>query len=73
MKNPKYSYRNKVGVKFDVKEIVEPSITNGQPNYFDKHYRENLDYKSFTDKVRKTGKIYYLQAGCGKEGGIGVY
>ena len=25
-----------------------------------------MDYKSFTDKVSKTGKIYYGQAGCGK-------
>ena len=64
--NPKYSYKNKGNVKFDVKHIVKPFVTNGQPNYFDKHYRENLDYKSFTDKVSKTGKIYYGQAGCGK-------
>ena len=66
MTNPKHSYRNKADVKFDVKHIGEPFVTNGTPSYFDKHYRENLDYKSFTDKVSKTGKIYYGQAGCGK-------
>lgn len=66
MTNPKHSYRNKADIKFDVKHIGEPFVTNGTPNYFDKHYRENLDYKSFTDKVSKTGKIYYGQAGCGK-------
>ena len=66
MTNPKHSYRNKADVKFEVKHIGKPFITNGTPNYFDKHYRENMDYKSFTDKVSKTGKIYYGQAGCGK-------
>ena len=66
MTNPKHSYRNKADVKFDVKHIGEPFVTNGTPNYFDKHYCENLDYKSFTGKVSKTGKIYYGQAGCGK-------
>ena len=64
--NPKHSYKNKADVKFEVKHIGVPFITNGAPNYFDKHYRENLDYKSFTDKISQTGKIYYSQAGCGK-------
>ena len=66
MTNPKHSYRNKADVKFNVKNIGKPYVTNGLSNYFEKHYRENLDYKSFTDKISKTGKIFYGQAGCGK-------
>ena len=47
MTNPKHSYRNKADVKFVVKHIGEPFVTNGTPNYFDKHYRENtLDEKT---------------------------
>ena len=64
--DPKYSYKNKADVIFEVKYIGKPFVTNGQPNYFDKHYRENLDYESFTDKISKTGRIYYGQAGGGK-------
>ena len=66
MTNPKHSYENKADVKFSVKHIGNPFITNSKPDYFDKKYRENLDYKSYTDHVSKTGKIYYGQAGCGK-------
>ena len=66
MTNPKHLYRNKADVKFVVKHIGEPFVTNGTPNYFDKHYRENMDYKSFTYKISKTGKIYYGRGGCDK-------
>lgn len=46
-------------------------MTDSQQNYFDKHFRENLDYKCFTDTISKTGKIYYGQAGCGKSWQLG--
>ena len=66
MTNPKYKYKMKANVKFNVKNIGKPFVTVGQPNYFEKHYRENLDYDSYTDKISQNGKIYYGQAGCGK-------
>ena len=66
MTNPKYKYKHKSEVKFQVKNIGKAYLTDSQPNYFDKHFRENLDYKCFTDTISKTGKIYYGQAGCGK-------
>lgn len=66
MTNPRYKYKNKANVKFEVKHIGKPFVTNCQPTYFEKHYRENLDYDCYTDKVSKTGKILYGQAGCGK-------
>ena len=66
MTNPKHKYKNKADVKFNVKNIGKPYVTDSPPNYFEKHYRENMDYKSYTDKISKSGKIYYGQAGCGK-------
>lgn len=66
MTNPKHSYKYKNEVKFDVKYIGKPFLTNSKPNYFDKHYRENIDYESYSDKISESGKIYYGQAGCGK-------
>ena len=66
MTNPKHSYKNKADVKFSVKHIGKPFVTNSKPEYFDKKYGENFDYKSYTDHISKSGKIYYGQAGCGK-------
>ena len=66
MTNPKHSYKYKNEVKFDVKYIGKPFLTNSKPNYFDKHYRENIDYERYSDKISESGKIYYGQAGCGK-------
>ena len=60
MTNPKHSYRNKANVKFEVKHIGKPFVTNGTPNYFDKHYRENLDYKVSQIKLAKLAK--YIMA-----------
>ena len=67
MTNPKHKYNNKADVKFHVKNIGKPFVTNGHPTYFDKHYRENLDYESYTDKISKTGKTLYGYAGCGNK------
>ena len=66
MTNPRYKYKNKANVKFEVKHIGKPFVTNCQPTYFEKHYCQTLDYDCYTDKVSKTGKILYGQAGCGK-------
>ena len=66
MTNPQHSYKYKNEVKFDVKYIGKPFLTNSKPNYFDKHYRGNIDYESYSDKISESGKIYYGQAGCGK-------
>lgn len=66
MTNPKHKYKNKADVKFNVKNIGKPYVTNGQLTYFEKHYRENMDYESYTDNISQSGKIYYGQAGCGK-------
>ena len=66
MTNPKHTYKNKSDVKFQVKYIGKPFITNSKLVYFDKLFREKLDYKSYSEHVSKTGKIYYGQAGCGK-------
>lgn len=66
MTNPKYSYKNKADVKFQVKNIGKPFVTYSKPTYFEKRYRENLDYNSYVDHVSKTGKIIFGEAGCGK-------
>ena len=57
MTNPKYKYKNKADVKFEIKHIGKPFLTNSIPNYFEKHYRENVDYDSYTDKISESGKI----------------
>lgn len=49
MTNPKYNYKNKADVKFEVKHIGKAFKTNSQPTYFEKHYRQNLDFDSYTD------------------------
>ena len=66
MTNPRYKYKNKAVVKFEVKHIGKAFKTDSQPTYFEKHYRENLDFDSYTDKISQSGKILYGQAGCGK-------
>lgn len=66
MTNPRYKYKNKADVKFEVKHIGKAFKTDSQPTYFEKHYCENLDFDSYTDKISQSGKILYGQAGCGK-------
>ena len=66
MTYPKHSYKNKADVKFQVKYIGKPFVTNSKPSYFEKRFRENLDYSTYTDHVSKTGKICFGKAGCGK-------
>ena len=36
MTNPKHSYKNKADVKFSVKHIGKPFVTNSKPVYFEK-------------------------------------
>lgn len=66
MTNPRKNYKNKSDVKFNVNHIGNAFKTNSNFSYFEKHYRENLDYDSFKDKISESGKILYGQAGCGK-------
>lgn len=66
MTNPNHKYKNKADFKFNIKNIGKPYVTDSRPNYFEKHYRENMDYKSYADKISKSAKIYYGQAGCGQ-------
>lgn len=35
MTNPKHKYKNKADIKFNVKNIGKPYVTNGIPNYFE--------------------------------------
>lgn len=63
---PRFNYKNKSDVKFNVNHIGKAFKTNSKFSYFDKHYRENLDYDSFTDMISETGKLPYGKAGCGK-------
>lgn len=46
MTNPKYSYKNKADVKFQVKNVGKPFVTYSKPTDFEKRYHENLDYNS---------------------------
>ena len=64
--NPRFNYKNKSDVTFNVNHIGKAFKTNSKYSYFYKHYRENLDYDSFKDKISETGKILYGVAGCGK-------
>ena len=66
MTNPKYDYHIKSDVKFTTDCIDKPFITKSTPQYFDKHYCENLEFDSYTDKVSTMGKLIYGAAGCGK-------
>lgn len=66
MTNPKFNYKNKSDITFNVNHIGKALKTNSKPSYFDRKYRENIDYDSYTDKISQNGKILYGQAGCGK-------
>lgn len=61
MTNPKHSYKNKADAKFQDKRIGKPFVTNSKPVYFQKRFREKLDYISYTDHVSQTGK-YIMEA-----------
>ena len=57
--------QNKKDVEFDIKNIGEAYITDTPLCYFERHYRENMDYESYEAK-KGEGCIYNGQAGSGK-------
>ena len=63
--NPRCILENKKDVKFDIKNIGQAYITDTPLCYFERHYRENMDYESYEAK-KGEGCIYNGQAGSGK-------
>ena len=63
--NPRVILQNKKDVEFDIKNIGEAYITDTPLCYFERHYRENMDYESYEAK-KGEGCIYNGQAGSGK-------
>ena len=59
------TFRNKKDVKFSTKKIGKAYATDSKLSYFEKHYRENLDYDSYKVEGGKGG-IFNGQAGSGK-------
>lgn len=49
--------------------IGKPFVTDSKPTYLknilEKHCRENMDFKGYTNQIGD-GCVYYGQAGCGK-------
>ena len=62
--NPK-KLKHKKDVKFETKNIGKAYVTNTKLVYFEKKYRENIDYESYEVK-KGEGCIFNGQAGSGK-------
>ncbi|XP_068692468.1 uncharacterized protein [Montipora foliosa] len=63
--NPRCILKNKKDVTFEIKNIGQAYITDTPCVYFERHYRENMDYNSYEAKIGE-GSIYSGQAGSGK-------
>ncbi|XP_068684491.1 uncharacterized protein [Montipora foliosa] len=63
--NPRPALKNKKDVVFDVKNIGKAYITDSPLCYFERHYRENMDFDSYK-AVKGEGRMYNGQAGSGK-------
>ena len=63
--NPKLKLKRKKDVKFETKRIGRAYVTETELVYFEKKYRENMDYESY-EMCRGKGCIYNGQAGSGK-------
>ena len=63
--NPRCILQNKKDVEFNIKNIGQAYITDTPCVYFERHYRENMDYDSYKAKIGE-GSIYSGQAGSGK-------
>ena len=63
--DPEFKLKNKKDVKFKLKHIGKPFITDTKLVYFEKKYRENLDYESYKSESGN-GKMFIGQAGSGK-------
>ena len=58
-------FRNKKDIKFKTKHIRKAFMTDDKVKYFEKHYRENMNFEDYKDIIGD-GKVYYGQAGSGK-------
>ncbi|XP_068677184.1 uncharacterized protein [Montipora foliosa] len=63
--NPRCILKNKKDVEFDIKNIGQAYITDTPCCYFERHYRENMDFDSYKAEIGE-GCIYNGQAGSGK-------
>ena len=63
--NPMIEFPHKKTVQFETKNIGKAYRTDSKLVYFEKKYRENLDFDSY-DKVTGTGQIINGQARSGK-------
>ena len=68
--NLKRTIRKKSDVKFEVKHVGRPFITNSKPTYFEKHYRKNLDYKSYLRICSCLACVYRVMDARGKFGAV---
>ena len=63
--NPRVILQHKKDVTFDIKNIGKAYITDSPLCYFERHYRENMDYDSYKTE-RGEGCMFNGQAGSGK-------
>ena len=54
--------RIKADIKFQVKHIGKPFVTNSKPVYFEKQFREKLHYSSYTDHMLTKLEKYIMEA-----------
>ena len=65
LSNPIKSFKNKKDVKFSTNKIGRAYVTDNILEYFEKHYRENINVKEY-EIVNDKGIIFNAQAGSGK-------
>lgn len=65
IQNPRVLFKHKKDVKFDIKCIGKPFVTDSEFSYFEKKYRDNIDITQYDD-VLGDGFIFKGKAGCGK-------
>ena len=63
--NPKKNFKNKKDVEFNTSKIGRAYVTDTELTYFEKRYRENMDYDSYEVR-RGEGYVFNGQAGSGK-------
>ena len=63
--NPRVILQNKKDVVFEIGNIGKAYITDSPLCYFERHYRENMDFESYKAEKGK-GCMYNGQAGSGK-------
>ncbi len=65
IQNPRVLFKHKKDVKFDIKCIGKPFVTESRFSYFEKKSRDNIDITEYKD-VLGEGVIYSGNAGFGK-------